>query len=130
WLDTKALDAEYWYRNLRETVEFGRATDTLLGEGFRFFVESSPHPVLTFGVQQTADAADTAGSAQGPAVVVGTLRRGEGGLDRFLTSLGEAYAGGLLPDWDRVFTGQRPGSVSLPTYPFQRRPYWLEDTGP
>ncbi|MFJ4673830.1 type I polyketide synthase [Kitasatospora purpeofusca] len=130
WLDTKVLDAGYWYRNLRETVEFGRATDTLLGEGFRFFVESSPHPVLTFGVQQTADAADTAGSAQGPAVVVGTLRRGEGGLDRFLTSLGEAHVGGLLPDWDRVFAGHRPGGVSLPTYPFQRRPYWLEDTGP
>ncbi|MGW7448453.1 type I polyketide synthase, partial [Kitasatospora sp. NPDC054795] len=130
WLDTKSLDAEYWYRNLRETVEFGQATAALLGEGFRFFVESSPHPVLTFGVQQTADAADTADSAQGPAVVVGTLRRGEGGLDRFLTSLGEAHAGGLSPDWDRVFAGHRPGGISLPTYPFQRRPYWLEDTGP
>ncbi|MFD5437541.1 type I polyketide synthase, partial [Kitasatospora sp. NPDC127067] len=130
WLDTKSLDAEYWYRNLRETVEFEQATAALLGEGFRFFVESSPHPVLTFGVQQTADAADTAGSAQGPAVVVGTLRRGEGGLDRFLTSLGEAHAGGLSPDWDRVFAGHRPDGISLPTYPFQRRPYWLEDTGP
>ncbi|WP_425554760.1 type I polyketide synthase, partial [Kitasatospora putterlickiae] len=130
WLDTKSLDTEYWYRNLRETVEFEQATAALLGEGFRFFVESSPHPVLTFGVQQTADAADTAGSAQGPAVVMGTLRRGEGGLDRFLTSLGEAHAGGLSPDWDRVFAGHRPDGVSLPTYPFQRRPYWLEDTGP
>ncbi|MFF7453107.1 type I polyketide synthase [Kitasatospora sp. NPDC008115] len=129
-LDTKALDAGYWYRNLRETVEFGKATEALLGEGFRFFVESSPHPVLAFGVQQTADAADTAGSAQGPAVVVGTLRRGESGLDRFLTSLGEAHVGGLLPDWDRVFAGHRPGGVRLPTYAFQRRPYWLEDTGP
>ncbi|MGC9443064.1 type I polyketide synthase, partial [Streptomyces sp. WG5] len=130
WLDTEGLDAGYWYRNLRETVEFGKATETLLGEGFRFFVEVSPHPVLTFGVQQTADKADTAGSAQGPAVVVGTLRRGESGLDRFLTSLGEAHAGGLSPDWDRVFAGHRPDGVSLPTYPFQRRPYWLEDTGP
>ncbi|MFF0390306.1 type I polyketide synthase [Kitasatospora sp. NPDC004615] len=128
WLDTKSLDTEYWYRNLRETVEFGKATEVLLEEGFRFFVESSPHPVLTFGVQQTADAADTAGSAQGPAVVVGTLRRGESGLDRFLTSLGEAHVGGLLPDWERVFAGHRPGRVELPTYAFQRRPYWLEDT--
>ncbi|MFD7858209.1 type I polyketide synthase [Streptomyces microflavus] len=130
WLDTKGLDAEYWYQNLRRTVEFGKATYALLGEGFRFFVEASPHPVLTFGVQQTADRADTAGSAQGPAVVVGTLRRGESGLDRFLTSLGEAYAGGLTPDWDRVFAGHRTDGVPLPTYPFQRQPYWLEDTAP
>ncbi|ANH94588.1 polyketide synthase [Streptomyces sp. SAT1] len=130
WLDTGSLDAGYWFRNLRETVEFGRATESLLGEGFRFFVEAGPHPVLTFGVQQTADKADTAASAQGPAVAVGTLRRGEGGLDRFLTSLGEAHAGGLSPDWDRVFAGHRSDGVSLPTYPFQRRSYWLEDTGP
>ncbi|MFD8938973.1 type I polyketide synthase [Streptomyces sp. NPDC059578] len=130
WLDTKVLDAEYWYRNLRETVEFEKATEALLAEGFRFFVEASPHPVLTFGVQQTADKADTARSAHGPAVVVGTLRRDESGLDRFLTSLAEAHAGGLSPDWGRVFAGHRPDSVSLPTYPFQRRSYWLEDTGP
>ncbi|BAJ33100.1 MULTISPECIES: type I polyketide synthase [Kitasatospora] len=130
WLDTKALDTEYWYRNLRETVRFGTATEALLGEGFRFFVESSPHPVLTFGVQQSADAAGSADSAQGPAVVLGTLRRGEGGLGRFLASLGEAQVGGLPPDWERVFAGSPAGGVPLPTYPFQRRPYWLADTGP
>ncbi|MFI5945825.1 type I polyketide synthase [Streptomyces uncialis] len=129
WLDTASLDASYWFRNLRETVRFEEATRGLLGEGFRFFVEPSPHPVLNFGVQQTADAAATADSAQGPAVVLGTLRRGEGGLDRFLLSLGEAHAGGLSPDWEQVFAGHRSDGVSLPTYPFQRRPYWLEDTG-
>ncbi|MEU0691634.1 type I polyketide synthase, partial [Streptomyces uncialis] len=121
--------ASYWFRNLRETVRFGEATSALLGEGFRFFVEPSPHPVLSFGVQQSADAAATADSAQGPAVVLGTLRRGEGGLERFLLSLGEAHAGGLSPDWEQVFAGHRSDGVRLPTYPFQRRPYWLEDTG-
>ncbi|MFE3694560.1 type I polyketide synthase, partial [Streptomyces sp. NPDC059129] len=129
WLDTASLDAEYWYRNLRQTVEFEQATRGLLEEGFRFFIEPSPHPVLGFGIQETADAAAIADSAQGPAVALGTLRRGEGGLDRFLLSLGEAHASGLSPDWDLVFAGHTSDGVSLPTYPFQRRPYWLEDTG-
>ncbi|MER5495204.1 type I polyketide synthase [Streptomyces sp. NPDC002490] len=130
WLDTASLDADYWYRNLRGTVRFEEATRGLLEEGFRFFVEASPHPVLGFGVQQTADAMDTADSAQGPAVALGTLRRGEGGLDRFLLSLGEAHAGGLSPDWNLLFAGHRSDDVRLPTYPFQRRTYWLEDTDP
>ncbi len=54
-LDTAELDAGYWYRNLRETVEFERVTRALLGEGHRAFIEISPHPVLSMGVQETAE---------------------------------------------------------------------------
>jgi polyene macrolide polyketide synthase len=55
-LDTAELDAAYWYRNLRETVRFAEVTRGLLGEGYRTFIEVSPHPVLTVGVQETVDA--------------------------------------------------------------------------
>ena len=54
-VDTAELDGEYWYRNLRETVRFERATRSLLGEGYRAFVEVGPHPVLTMAVQETID---------------------------------------------------------------------------
>ncbi|MDT5031056.1 MAG: candicidin polyketide synthase FscB, partial [Actinoplanes sp.] len=56
-LDTTGLDAGYWYRNLRQTVEFEQATLSLLGDGLRIFVEVSPHPVVIAGLQETADAA-------------------------------------------------------------------------
>ncbi|MDN3353027.1 type I polyketide synthase [Actinomadura sp. DC4] len=114
--DPAGLDAEYWYRNLRETVEFERVTRDLLDAGYRYFVEVSPHPVLTVAVQETADGTD--------AVVLGSLRRGEGGLERMLTSLGEAYAHGAAVDWRPGLAGGR--HVPLPTYPFQRRRFWLE----
>ncbi|MEH0656618.1 SDR family NAD(P)-dependent oxidoreductase [Streptomyces stelliscabiei] len=120
WQDPGALDAEYWYRNLRQTVRFEEATRTLLAQGFRFFVESSAHPVLTVGISQTAEAEES------DAVAVGTLRRGQGGLDRFLLSLAEAHTGGLAPDWDTLLAGHPGDTVDLPTYPFQRRRYWLE----
>ena len=54
-LDTAELDGEYWYRNLREPVQFERVTRALLGGGQRAFIEVSPHPVLTMGVQETVD---------------------------------------------------------------------------
>ncbi|HEX4702462.1 MAG TPA: type I polyketide synthase, partial [Pseudonocardiaceae bacterium] len=110
WLDS-ALDAEYWYRNLRQTVRFEEAVRALESDGFRAFVECSAHPVLTMPVQETAPGA----------VVVGSLRRDDGGLDRFLLSLGELAVRGVEPNWNLP----ECRTVELPTYPFQRQRYWL-----
>ncbi|WP_446423354.1 type I polyketide synthase [Kitasatospora purpeofusca] len=118
WLDAKALDAEYWYRNLRETVEFERATETLLGEGFRFFVEPSAHAVLGVAVGESVEAAGV------DAAVLGTLRRGEGGPEQVLRAVGRAWERGLGVDWSGAFPGAR--RVDLPTYAFQRTRYWPE----
>ncbi|MFJ8914167.1 type I polyketide synthase [Amycolatopsis sp. NPDC102389] len=115
-VDGSGLDAEYWYRNLRQTVEFENAIKSLSEQGFGAFVETSAHPVLTMAIQQTAD----------EAVAVGTLRRDEGGLDRVLLSLGEAYVQGVEVDWTRAFTGAH--RVDLPAYPFQRERFWLQRT--
>ncbi|MGA5227273.1 SDR family NAD(P)-dependent oxidoreductase, partial [Streptomyces koyangensis] len=57
--------------------------------------------------------------------VVGTLRRDEGGLERFALSLGEAWALGADVDWETHYAGTRPRHVDLPTYPFRRDWYWL-----
>ncbi|MFE5075510.1 SDR family NAD(P)-dependent oxidoreductase [Streptomyces halstedii] len=118
WLDTESLDAGYWYRNLRETVEFGKATETLLGEGFRFFVEASPHPVLSVAVGESVEAAGV------EAAVLGTLRRGEGGPAQVLRAVGRAWERGLGVDWSGAFPEAR--RVELPTYAFQRSRYWLD----
>ncbi len=53
--DTTTLDAAYWYRNLRSQVRFEDTVRGLLDAGFRHFVEVSPHPVLTPGVERTAE---------------------------------------------------------------------------
>ncbi|MFJ4688897.1 SDR family NAD(P)-dependent oxidoreductase [Streptomyces sp. NPDC088789] len=123
-VDSSSLDADYWYRNLRHTVRLDEAVSTLLGQGHRAFVEMSPHPVLTAGLLDTAEQAGT------DAFAVGTLRRDEGGLDRFLTSLGEAHVRGVRVDWRSAFTGHRPRPVELPTYAFQRQRYWIQAAPP
>nr|QGA89386.1 type I polyketide synthase [Streptomyces conglobatus] len=120
--DTEGLDAGYWYRNLRQTVEFAKATEALLAEGHGAFIETSAHPVLLMGVEETAEAVER------PVVTIGTLRRGEGGRERLLTSLAEAHTQGVEVDWASVFTGTGARRVDLPTYPFQRQRYWLDAT--
>ncbi|MGH9061251.1 MAG: polyketide synthase dehydratase domain-containing protein, partial [Acidimicrobiales bacterium] len=85
--------------------------------GHRKFVEVSPHPVLTAGVEDTAHDAGVA------ALAVGTLRRDAGDLHRMLTSLAEAHVRGIPVNWSPCFPGAR--SVDLPTYAFQRKHFWL-----
>jgi len=120
-LDTAALDAGYWYQNLRQTVQFEQSTRALVQSGHGTFVEISPHPVLTVGIQQTLDDSGAAGAAAG---TVGSLRRGTAGPREFLTSLGQAHTRGVPIDWAAVY-GPVAGRVALPTYPFQRQSYWL-----
>ncbi|MGW1721216.1 acyltransferase domain-containing protein, partial [Streptomyces sp. NPDC002156] len=114
------LDAAYWYGNLREPVRFDLAARTLLAAGHRAFVEMSPHPLLTLGVQQSAEEAGA-----GEVLTVGSLRRQEGGLGQFLLSLGEAWAGGVAVDWGALL-GEATRAVDLPTYAFQRRTFWID----
>ncbi|MET7906678.1 acyltransferase domain-containing protein, partial [Streptomyces sp. NPDC005355] len=118
-IDTTELDADYWFRNLRNTVEFEAATRLLLEDGYDVFIESSPHPVLAPGVQETIDSTHT------PARAIGTLRRHNGDLAAFLRSTGEAFTAGATTQ----HTPARPHDgrhADLPTYPFQRTRYWLE----
>ncbi|WP_333909894.1 acyltransferase domain-containing protein, partial [Streptomyces sp. ACA25] len=118
------LDAGYWFRNLRERVCFREVVECLLADGFTGFVESSAHPVLVPGIQETAEAFQSESGESGElgsVVVVGSLRRDDGGLDRFLRSAAEAFVEGVDVDWAAVFGGSGARVVDLPTYPFQHQ---------
>ncbi|HVK23831.1 MAG TPA: type I polyketide synthase [Actinokineospora sp.] len=121
-VDTTCLDAEYWFRSLREPVRFADAVRHALDTGTGLFIEASPHPVLVGSIEETIDAADV------DAVVVGTLRRDESGPDRFTHCLAEAFVGGADVGWSDRFAGGR--RVDLPTYPFQRDRHWIGTAAP
>ncbi|TYK52464.1 type I polyketide synthase [Actinomadura decatromicini] len=122
-LDGTELDAGYWYRNLRETVELDRAVRALLAEGHGLFVETAPHPVLGAAVQDTVEDAGAA------AATVGSLRRDEGGRLRFALSVAEAWTRGASVDWPALLGTRDTATVALPTYPFQRRRHWIDAGG-
>ncbi|MER5796608.1 SDR family NAD(P)-dependent oxidoreductase, partial [Streptomyces sp. NPDC001980] len=124
WVTGTELDADYWYRNLRQTVELEAAVRRLTATGFRAFVEVSAHPVLTMPIEETAEDAD----GDAAVLAVGTLRRDDGGLRRFMTSLGTAWAHGVDVDVAALYPGGR--QTALPTYPFQRERYWLAPPSP
>ncbi|WP_241518536.1 type I polyketide synthase [Streptomyces sp. CB03238] len=123
-LDGRELTAEYWFENLRRPVDFAGAVRALLADGHRAFVECGAHPVLTYGLEELVQEAGV------EATVVPSLRRDQGGPDRFLTSLGLLHAGGGQVDWHALLAGGGARHVSLPTYAFQRRRFWLDAPAP
>ncbi|MGW1926313.1 acyltransferase domain-containing protein, partial [Streptomyces massasporeus] len=120
--DTRTLDADYWFRNLRQTVRFADVTGELLAAGHRNFVEISPHPVLTLALQSTFEHHGDDGAS---ASVTGTLHRDEGGLANLLTSLAGLHVTGTPVRWDPLDRTAPAHPVELPTYPFRRRRHWL-----
>ncbi|MCX5065753.1 SDR family NAD(P)-dependent oxidoreductase [Micromonospora lupini] len=124
-IDPAELDADYWYRNLRQTVHFDHATRSLLADGHRLFVESSPHPVLTVGLQETFEATEV---GAGVPAAIGTLRRDDGGWSRFLGAAAAVHTRGCAVDWAAML-GERLPAIGpvLPTYPFQEQRYWLDE---
>ncbi|WP_373466945.1 type I polyketide synthase [Streptomyces umbrinus] len=119
WADGPVLDGRYWFRNLRQPVRFADSVRALAEDGFGPLIEVSAHPVLTGAVEETlADRDDV--------VALGSLRRFDGGLARFLHSVGQAHAAGAPVDWTQVFAGTSAHRVELPPYAFQRRRFWPE----
>ncbi|WP_394827934.1 SDR family NAD(P)-dependent oxidoreductase [Pendulispora albinea] len=121
-----ALGASYWYRNLRQTVRFADTAQTSFDDGHRFFVEVSPHPVLSLALLEMFESAPAPSSGAVTVTVAGSLRRDEGDFARLVGSLAELHVRGLRVDWDRFFRTRGGRKVQLPTYPFQREAFWFE----
>jgi acyl transferase domain-containing protein/thioesterase domain-containing protein len=117
WIDGAEADANYWYDNLRDTVHFEPAIRALINDGYRFFIESSPHPVLTTAIDDTSTETGT------DAIAVETLRRDHGDTTQWTTALAQLHVHGGSIDWQPLLTPTTP--VDLPTYAFQHQHYWL-----
>ncbi|MEU2667199.1 type I polyketide synthase, partial [Micromonospora sp. NPDC007220] len=116
WVDPSSMTADYWYDNLRQTVQFEAAVRVAVEAGHTTFVEISPHPVLTMPVTAILDDAGATGHT------LGSLRRGDDDATRLLTNLATAHTIGLPVDLGTVLAGT--DVVALPTYAFDRSRFW------
>ena len=121
-IDSTRLDASYWYENLRNPVRFTQSIGSFAGFGDPLFIEVSPHPVLRGDVEDIRDAAGISGG------VCATLRRGAGDWARFVTAAAQAFASGADVNWSALLGPAPQCRVDVPTYAFDRRRFWLEDS--
>ena len=112
---------QYWADHIRRPVRFDDGIRCLRGLGATAYVEIGPAPVLASLVPDCLAAASGA-----PAVVIPVLRAGRPEERSVTEALTLAHLNGLPADLPRLFAGR--GLIDLPTYPFQRRRYWLDGT--
>ena len=118
--DIQAIDPAYWVAHLRNTVNFQSCMATLMAEPGRVYVEMGPGRALSSLAQ-----------ANGVAVgqVVPALRHPDQKMadDAWhLAAIARLWACGVPVDWAPIWGGARRQRVPLPTYAFQRKPYFIE----
>ncbi|MFV0137548.1 SDR family NAD(P)-dependent oxidoreductase [Streptomyces sp. HMX87] len=112
------LDAEYWWRNVREPVLFGAAVEEAMEDGADVFLEIGPHPVLRTYLRRIAGT-----RPQRTTAVLATLHRDADGPRDLTAARARLIAAGAVTDWKRYFPA--PGRVTeLPAYPWQRERHW------
>jgi acyl transferase domain-containing protein/acyl carrier protein len=119
WLAGQQADAGYWMSNLREAVAFWPAVQQMVAQGYRTYVEVSPHPILVSALEE--------GIPPEQGSVVGSLRRDQAERLTLLQSLGRLYEQGAAVNWEAVYPQERYTWTSLPAYPWQRQRFWLEE---
>src|SRR6185369_7401304 len=118
-------DPTYWARHLQGTVRFAEGLGELLRQPGRAWIEVGPGGTLGTLVRQHPGAA----AREADLVTVPTLRRTGGSgsdLDDLVAAVGRLWSAGIEIDWERFHAGARRRRVSLPTYAFERRRFWID----
>ncbi|MEV6907555.1 type I polyketide synthase [Amycolatopsis sp. NPDC051071] len=110
-------DPEYWVSHVRQAVRFADGVAVLETEGVTTVVELGPGGVLSGMGRACTDRI----------AFLPALRTNRGEAASYTLALGEAHVRGAGLDWAGVFAGRGGTRVDLPTYPFQREHYWLDE---
>jgi amino acid adenylation domain-containing protein len=117
----QAVSPRFWAEQVRNAVRFSDALQTLMATP-RILLEVGPGNTLcTLARQQPNSKTST---------MISSLSRRdeqspteEGAVQE---ALGQLWVAGIAPNWSSYFAGEQRRRVSLPTYPFERKLYWVE----
>jgi len=114
---------DYWCRRVPESGRFAQALATLAELACNACVEVGPHPMLSTVARQSTAGRD---SESQQISWLPSLRRERPAWRTMLRSLSTLYVHGATVDWRTFDAGYNRRRISLPTYPFQRKRYWIE----
>jgi acyl transferase domain-containing protein/acyl carrier protein len=121
-----AISPSYWAMHADHTSRFNDA----LGELWRLknpiLVEAGPGRTLGVLAMQHPGRQNTADP-----ITISSIRphyENHSDVEFLLQGIGRLWLSGVEVSWESIYPGQRRRRISLPTYPFERRNYWIEST--
>ena len=117
----EATDPDYWVNHLRRTVRFSEGLERLVGSFDGVLLEAGPGESLTASAKQLFKS--------GGRVVLPSMRHPSSEVSDtafMLNTLGKLWLNGVSPDWAGFYKHQRRLRAPLPTYPFERRRFWID----
>ena len=118
--DAQAVSADYWTSHLRQTVRFAPGLETVFADENRVLLEVGPGQTLTTLARQCATGDRTILSATASAL------QSEQDDIALQTAVGKLWLAGVSLDWDAIHAPEPRRRVALPTYPFERKRFWIE----
>jgi acyl transferase domain-containing protein/NADPH:quinone reductase-like Zn-dependent oxidoreductase/acyl carrier protein len=109
------LNADYWWRNVREPVQFAAGIRATFDLGARFFIEIGPRSTL---LKHAADSLTDDGVAG-----LSVLDRNDPDRDPIDHAVAKALIGGANLDTAAIFGPDSGAAVSLPSYPWQQEAF-------
>lgn len=118
-LEREYTSAEYWVRQVRDTVRFVTGMQVLKDAGIGALVEVGPHPVL-LGMGRHC-----LGDDAGDRLWLPCLRRDADAWTTLAQAVAQLHVAGVSVDWHAFDAPYRRASVPLPPYAFRHKSYWL-----
>ncbi|MDP9129274.1 MAG: acyltransferase domain-containing protein, partial [Candidatus Binatota bacterium] len=118
--EAEATDANYWAKQLRQTVRFSEGLATLLESFGGALLEIGPGQSLSASAMQ---------HKRRDQPILRTMRRPQehdADLPILLKTLGRLWLAGVQLNWLAFYGTERRHRLPLPTYPFERQRYWVE----
>jgi acyl transferase domain-containing protein len=119
---TQATDPQYWGSHLLRTVNFAAGVTELLKEEQLVLLEVGPGRTLrTLVKHQLNMATDQQVFSSLPS---SSDRQSD--LAVILETLGQSWLAGVKIEWPALYAAESRHRLPLPTYPFERKRYWID----
>jgi phthiocerol/phenolphthiocerol synthesis type-I polyketide synthase E len=119
--EEEAVSVDYWLKHLRHTVKFHEGIKTLLSEEVDYvFLEVGPGQALSDLVRAEINSSSlTLMSLPHPKQHVSSKLT-------LMETLGKLWLNGTKINWSHYYSHETRRRLPLPTYPFERKRYWIE----
>jgi len=118
----EATDPVYWVRHLRDSIRFYDGVKELLKNGDGIILEVGPGQTLSSLIKRQ----EKAGEGHEVLNLIPGSQEKSSACQLLLNALGTMWTKGISPDWNAFYRVGKRLRVKLPTYPFERKRYWID----